>query len=176
MSWQLFAAAAPDLAEVAQEQFGPGRVAVVGTIRADGSPRISNIEPRIVEGELYLGMMWQSRKALDLLHDPRLLLRNAVCTSTGDEVEIALRGRAVEVLDSDFRERYAAAFSEWQDGASSVRHPDRERRPHPVRPRTAIYQAGRSAESSPDRIDANRRHRAHLVPVARRQRSEPSSH
>jgi hypothetical protein len=115
MSWQLFAAAAPDLAEVAQEQFGPGRVAVVGTIRADGSPRISNIEPRIVEGELYLGMMWQSRKALDLLRDPRLLLRNAVCTSTGDEVEITLRGRAVEVLDSDFRERYAAAFSEWQE-------------------------------------------------------------
>jgi hypothetical protein len=110
--WHLFAAVAPDLAAFAREQFAPGRVAVVGTIRADGSPRVSNGEPHIMEGKLYLGMMWQSRKALDLLRDPRILLRNAVCTSTGDEVEINLSGCAIEVHEPDRRQRYAAAVAE----------------------------------------------------------------
>jgi len=118
MSWHTFAAAAPDLAAFAQEQFAPGRVAVVGSIRADGSPRISSVEPHIMEGELYVGMMWQSRKALDLLRDPRILLRNAVCTSSGDEAEISLRGRAVEIHDPAVRQRYIAAVAEriaWQE-------------------------------------------------------------
>jgi hypothetical protein len=118
MSWQAFAAAAPDLAEVAREQFAPGRVALVGTIRADGSPRISSVEPHIMEGEVYVGMMWQSRKALDVLRDPRLLLRNAVCTSSGDEVELSLRGRATEIHDPAVRRRYVAAVAEriaWQE-------------------------------------------------------------
>jgi hypothetical protein len=118
VSWQTFASAAPDLAACAQQEFAPGRVALVGTIRVDGSPRISCVEPNIVDGELYLGMMWQSRKALDLLRDPRILLRNAVCTSTGDEVEISLRGRAVEIHDPDVRRRYVAAVAQriaWQE-------------------------------------------------------------
>jgi hypothetical protein len=51
----------------------------------------------------------------DLLRDPRILLRNAVCTSTGDEVEINLRGRAIEVHEPDRRQRYAAAVAEWQE-------------------------------------------------------------
>jgi hypothetical protein len=118
MSWHTFAAAAPDLAAFAREQFAPGHVAVVGTIRADGSPRISNVEPHILEGELYVGMMWQSRKALDVLRDARILLRNAVCTSTGDEAEITLRGRATEIHDPDVRQRYVAAVADriaWQE-------------------------------------------------------------
>ena len=118
MSWHIFASAAPDLAAFAQEQLASGRVALVGTIRADGSPRISSVEPHIMDGELYLGMMWQSRKALDLLRDPRILLRNAICTSSGDEAEISLRGRAVEIHDPEARRRYVEAVSEriaWQE-------------------------------------------------------------
>lgn len=118
MSWQTFASGAPDLAAFVQEQFAPGRVALVGTIRADGSPRISCVEPHIMDGKLYLGMMWQSRKALDLLRDPRILLRNAVCTSSGDEAEISLRGHAVEIHDPEVRRRYIEAVAEriaWQE-------------------------------------------------------------
>jgi hypothetical protein len=33
-------------------------------------------------------MMWQSHKALDLRRDPRIAVRNAVCSSTGDEGEL----------------------------------------------------------------------------------------
>jgi hypothetical protein len=75
-------------------------------LRKDGSPRISNIEPVIAGGELYLGMMWQSRKAVDLLRDSRLVLRNAVCTNTGDEVELIIHGRAVGLGDDESREKY----------------------------------------------------------------------
>jgi len=48
-------------------------------------------------------MMWHSRKALDLVRDPRIVIRNAICTNTGDEVELTLRGRVVEISDPDVR-------------------------------------------------------------------------
>jgi hypothetical protein len=44
---------------------------LVGTIRADGWPRISPGEVILEEGELMLATHWHSRKALDLLRDPR---------------------------------------------------------------------------------------------------------
>src|SRR5437867_5838187 len=100
------------MAALARAQFDQTRVAFIGTIRKDGSPRISMIEPYIVDGELYLGMMWQSRKALDLLRDPRLVLHNAICSSTGEEAEISLRGRAIEIRDPELRRTYVEAVSE----------------------------------------------------------------
>src|SRR5215831_19899173 len=106
MTWQAFAAGAPEMAELAKEQFAQSGMALIGTIRKDGSPRISCVEPCILDGVLYLGMMWQSRKALDLLHDPRLVLHNTVCTSTGDEVEFSLHGRAIEIRDPEVRRKY----------------------------------------------------------------------
>jgi Pyridoxamine 5'-phosphate oxidase len=118
MRWQDFEAAAPDLATFAKEQFDRNRVAVIGTIRKDGSPRISMVEPFIVDGDLFLGMMWRSRKALDLLRDPRLVLHNAICSSTGEEGEISLRGRATDIRDPKVRKRYVDAVAErvaWQE-------------------------------------------------------------
>lgn len=112
MTRQTFAAAAPDMAEFGKEEFEGRRVAVIGTIRRDGSPRISCIEPYIVDDILYLGMMWQSRKALDLLRDPRIVLRNAICSNTGDEVELSIRGRAEEIRDLEVRRRYVEALAE----------------------------------------------------------------
>ena len=112
MTWQRFATDAPEMAELGKQLLAQSGVAVVGTIRADGSPRISSIEPVILNGALYLGMMWQSRKALDLLRDPRLVLRNAICTSTGDEAEIILRGRAVAILDAEARRHYRDAVAD----------------------------------------------------------------
>jgi hypothetical protein len=116
MTWADLERGAPDLAALARDEFARSGMALVGTLRRDGSPRISNVEPVIADGELYLGMMWQSRKALDLLRDPRLVLRNAVCTNTGDEVELILRGRAVGVEDETRREKYLeASEAAWGD-------------------------------------------------------------
>ena len=46
-------------------------------------PRISPVEPLIADGHLYLGMMWRSRKALDLLRDPRCTVHSTVSERNG---------------------------------------------------------------------------------------------
>lgn len=114
MKWEEFEASAPELASLAREEFERHGMALVGTLRKDGSPRISCVLPHVLDGELYLGMMWQSRKAIDLLRDPRLVLHNPISTNQGDEAEISLRGRAVEIDDEKTRRRYVESLSEWE--------------------------------------------------------------
>lgn len=112
MRWAEFEADVPTLASTARALIEQTGIAVVGTIRRDGSPRISSCEPAFLDGELYLGMMWRSRKAQDLLRDPRIVVRNTVATSTGEESEVSLRGRAVSISDPGVRRRFAQAMSE----------------------------------------------------------------
>ena len=114
MKWDEFEAGAPDLAALARGEFERHGMALVGTLRKDGSPRISCVLPYVLDGELYLGMMWRSRKAVDLLRDSRLVLHNPISTNQGDEVEISLRGRAVEIDDEKTRRRYVGSLSEWE--------------------------------------------------------------
>jgi hypothetical protein len=82
----------------------------VGTLRRNGWPRISPVEPLIADGKLYLGMMWQSRKALDLLRDPRCVVHSIVQDNSGAGGDIKVYGRAVEVTPADERERYCRAL------------------------------------------------------------------
>lgn len=114
MTWAEFEASASDLAMLVREEFERYGMVLVGTLRRDGSPRISCVHPCVLEGELYLGMMRRSRKAIDLLRDPRLVLHNPICTNRGDEAEISLQGRAIEVRDPDVRNRYVENLSEWE--------------------------------------------------------------
>ncbi|HEU4760187.1 MAG TPA: hypothetical protein VFT91_09440 [Dehalococcoidia bacterium] len=78
MNWHAFAQATPELAALGKERFDRTGIVLVGSTRKDGTARISPVEHFIFEGELYLGMMWQSRKALDLLRDPRCVVHSAV--------------------------------------------------------------------------------------------------
>jgi hypothetical protein len=75
-SWSEFAAAEPELARRVQERFSIRKHKTLATIRKDGSPRISGIETEFADGDLYLGMMSDSRKLLDLRRDPRLALHS----------------------------------------------------------------------------------------------------
>ncbi len=50
---------------------------VIATLRRDGSPRVSGNELRFIDGEVWLGMMPGSVKALDLLRDPRVAVHGA---------------------------------------------------------------------------------------------------
>ncbi len=110
MNWQEFAAAAPELAAAGAERFEQTGLVLVGTLRRDGWPRISPVEPYIVDGELMLGMMWQSRKALDLLRDPRLVVHSTTCNREGTEGDFKLYGRANDVPDVRMRQRYEDAL------------------------------------------------------------------
>jgi len=112
--WEEFDASAPELASLAREEFERYGMVLVGTLRRDGSPRISCVLPYVLDGELCLGMMWHSRKAVDLRRDPRLVLHNPISTNQGDEVEISLQGRAVEIDDEKTRRRYVENLSEWE--------------------------------------------------------------
>ena len=68
-------AAEPEFAEHVRRTFAIRRHATLATLRRDGSPRISGTEVEFDEGgEIHLGMMPGSRKALDLRRDPRLAL------------------------------------------------------------------------------------------------------
>jgi hypothetical protein len=107
LNWERFAAEAPRLARLNEERMQRAGVLLVGTISLDGTPRISPVEPQLLEGELLLGMVWQSLKALDLQRDPRCLLHSAIPDKSGTDGEFKLRGRASEVQDRGLRERSA---------------------------------------------------------------------
>ncbi|MBX9397004.1 pyridoxamine 5'-phosphate oxidase family protein [Streptomyces sp. TRM72054] len=108
-NWAAFTAAEPDLAKTVEERFGAHTHHVLATLRKDGSPRTTGIEVRFLNGELWLGMMPDSRKALDLRRDPRFALQANPGEGTsmgGGDVRIA--GRAIEVEDA----RTKAAYGE----------------------------------------------------------------
>ena len=109
VTWGEFATAEPELAAAGEAQFARTGLALVGTLRRDGWPRISPVEPFIVDGRLYLGMMWRSVKALDLLRDPRCVVHSTVSDRHGSEGEFKVYGRAVEVADLGERGRFADA-------------------------------------------------------------------
>lgn len=108
--WSQLHDEAPELGRLADELFGRTGLALVGSTRADGWPRISPCEPFVIDGDLYLGMMWQSRKALDLVRDPRCVVHSTVADKAGTEGELKAYGRAVDVPEPDRRERYRATL------------------------------------------------------------------
>ena len=87
---------APEVARLGMARLNAARVALLGTLRRDGSPRISPIEPHIVEGQLLIGAMAWSGKAADLRRDPRYVLHSAVTGPDSGEGELKLYGSAVE--------------------------------------------------------------------------------
>ena len=112
MIWQEFKRKAPELAALGEERFDRTGLVLVGTLRRNGWPRISPVEPLIADGHLYLGMMWQSRKALDLLRDPRCSVHNTVSERDGTEGEFKVYGRAVDIRDLEMRRRYGDVLYE----------------------------------------------------------------
>jgi hypothetical protein len=106
-NWAAFTTAEPDLAEKIENRFGSFTHHVLATLRKDGSPRTTGLEVRFLHGELWLGMMPNSLKALDLRRDPRFALQANPGPGTemaGGDVRIS--GRAIEVEDSAAKAAY----------------------------------------------------------------------
>jgi hypothetical protein len=118
-SWDEFESAAPTLARHGRERFEATHVALLGTLRRDGSPRISPVEPYFVRGQLVFGVM-RSRKGADLARDPRCTLHSAVTDPQGSEGEFKLFGRAAEVVDKEVRDAADGWWKEYPEGASVV--------------------------------------------------------
>ena len=109
MIWEEFKDSAPEMADIGRERFERTGLVLVGTLRKNGYPRISPVEPMFVDGPLYLGMMWNSKKAQDLLRDPRCTVHNTVGNRDGSEGEFKVYGRAIPILDLEQRARYGNA-------------------------------------------------------------------
>jgi hypothetical protein len=107
-SWAAFEAADSDAAGTVRQRFQQFPHHVLATLRRDGSPRVSGIEVVFLFGELWLGMMPDSRKARDLWRDPRFALQanpGPDASMAGGDVRVA--GRAVEETDPVVITRFA---------------------------------------------------------------------
>ncbi len=113
-----FQAAEPELAARALAILTSTTNAVLGTIRADGSPRLSGIDPFVALGQLWIGSMPDARKGHDLRRDPRMSLHGIPWESRrvregaadpGDG-DVKLTGRAV-LADAEAKRAAFAAFA-----------------------------------------------------------------
>jgi hypothetical protein len=112
-TWNDVAIAQPDLAGRAAGRFEATGLAFMATIRTDGSPRLSGVEPLFALDELWLGMMPDGRKSADLRRDPRLALHNASVDKAVTEGDAKVSGvaLAVDPDDADTFAAYRAAFA-----------------------------------------------------------------
>src|SRR5919107_690839 len=98
-SWSAFDSAAPDLAARVRERLDAHVHKTLATVRGDGSPRISGTETQLSDGELWIGSMWNARKARDMQRDPRFALHSGSDDPTAWSGDAKLAGVAVEIAD-----------------------------------------------------------------------------
>jgi hypothetical protein len=108
-SWTEFAQQAPEFSEFGKARFQSG-VAYLGTLRADGSPRVHPVTPIIGE-QLFLFMEPTSPKGRDLQRDARYTLHCSVEDSSGGGGEFYVRGRATLTDAPLIREQAVRASS-----------------------------------------------------------------
>lgn len=111
-TWNAFTEEAHPLAGVARRRMDETGVVYLATLRRNGWPRISPTEPLIMDGDLYLGMMWRSTKALDLHRDPRCVVHTTIKDRMDAGGDVKLYGNAVDVQDQAERDRYCVAIKE----------------------------------------------------------------
>jgi Pyridoxamine 5'-phosphate oxidase len=107
MRWSELQDGQPGLAVLGQRRLLEPGVVLVATIRGDGTPRLSPVEPLVMDGNLWLSMLWQSRKAADLLRDPRILVHSVITSRDGGEGEFKVRGVASAERGLVAQRRYA---------------------------------------------------------------------
>jgi hypothetical protein len=100
-SWSDVEAQAPELAARARQIFDAHTHKTLATLRRDGSPRISGTEVEFESGEMWLGSMWRSVKALDLQRDPRFALHSGSTDPPDWTADAKVAGRAEEVTQPE---------------------------------------------------------------------------
>jgi hypothetical protein len=107
--WRDVELGAPEIARQGMARLNAARLALLGTLRRDGSPRISPVEPVLAGGQLLIGAMAWSAKAGDLRRDPRYVLHSVVTGPDSGEGELKLYGTAAET-GQDLRTAAAGAW------------------------------------------------------------------
>jgi Pyridoxamine 5'-phosphate oxidase len=108
VAWGVFTEQAPRIAEVfVRRHAATGSLCILATIRSDGYPRISPMEPRIFEGRLVLVGMPNTRKFRDLARDPRFSLHTATVDTYVGDGDAKVWGDARNVQDEELHKRFA---------------------------------------------------------------------
>lgn len=107
-TWQEFSSSAPRIAAIFTRRHADTRnLCMLATLRSDGYPRISPMEPRFFEGELWLVGMPGTTKFLDLRRDPRFCLHTATVDTQVTEGDAKLWGVVENVRDEALHQRFA---------------------------------------------------------------------
>ena len=91
-TWEQLQQQAPDLARSVEGRLAANRHHILGTIRPDGTPRLSGTEVEVTPTELRIGMMPDSLKLRDVQRDPRFELHTAPLDPDLVEGDVKLRG------------------------------------------------------------------------------------
>lgn len=103
--------AAPRIAAVFTRRLAAtNNLCMLATLRADGFPRISPVEPRIFEHQLVVMGMPGTRKFADLVRDPRLCLHTATVDTNVDDGDAKIFGTVADSADPDLHRRFAEAL------------------------------------------------------------------
>lgn len=112
-TWTEFTAEAPRIAEIFGRRHAATRnLCMLATLRADGSPRISPMEPRVFEGQLWLVGMPNTTKFHDLARDPRFCLHTATVDTQVSDGDAKVWGVVRNVQDTELQQRFAADLFE----------------------------------------------------------------
>jgi Pyridoxamine 5'-phosphate oxidase len=107
-TWTEFSEEAPEIADMAERRLVATGLMMLATLRRDGFPRISPVEPVIArdhlvlhDGKLWLGMMVNSTKSRDLRRDGRCGLHTATADKQVSQGDVKFWGTATPVTDHD---------------------------------------------------------------------------
>ena len=113
VTWQQFADEAPVIATVFERrQRATGNLCMLATLRSDGFPRISPMEPRVFDGHLVMVGMPGTTKYRDLERDPRFCLHTATVDPFVGDGDVKLWAEAVDLQDTNLHRRFADALFE----------------------------------------------------------------
>lgn len=107
VTWKVFADESPHIAEIFKRRHSAtGNLCMLGTIRSDGYPRISPVEPNIFEDHLVVVGMPGTTKFRDLGRDPRFCLHTATVDTHVSDGDAKLWADAVNLQDADLHKRF----------------------------------------------------------------------
>jgi hypothetical protein len=108
VEWKEFVEEAPRIAEVfLRRHTATGNLCMLATLRSDGYPRISPMEPRIFDGRLLLIGMPNTTKFRDLGRDSRFSLHTATVDTYVGDGDAKVWGDARNVQDEALHKRFA---------------------------------------------------------------------
>jgi Pyridoxamine 5'-phosphate oxidase len=107
-TWKEFTERAPRIAAIfARRHAATGNLCMLATLRSDGFPRISPMEPRVFEDQMWLIGMPGTTKFRDLDRDPRFCLHTATVDPYVSEGDAKVWGVVQDIQDKALHQRFA---------------------------------------------------------------------